>query len=115
MRGSSKVKSLRQQIEAERRRKNIFFYSVVALFLISIIVPAIFGERGLVKYYELKKVEKTLKTEIHTLQQNNDQLRREISQLKNNSFLREKYAREDYRLAKPGEYIYYFKNNNNEK
>lgn len=106
-----RTKNLRQQIEAERKKRNLFFYSIVGLVFIYIFISAVFGERGLLKYYELKNVENRLKSEIEVIKQNNEQLKAEINSLNSESFLKEKYARENFRLAKPGEYIYNFKNN----
>ncbi len=105
------TKGLRQQVIAEKKKKNLFFFSVIAIAFLYIIISSVFGERGLIKYYELKKTENALKTEIQNLQKGNEQLRKQIDSLNKDSFLKEKYARENFGLAKPEEYIYQFKDN----
>lgn len=111
MRGINKKRGLRQQVEAERKKRNIFFFSVVTIAFLYIVITSVFGERGLIKYYELKKTENALKAEIESLQKDNEQLKNQIDALNKDSFLKEKYARENFGLAKPEEYIYQFKDN----
>ncbi len=111
MKKGSRTKNLRQQIEAERRKRNIFFYSIFTIVFLYIFISGVFGSRGFLKYYELKNIESNLKVEIESLQKDNEHLKGQIDSLNSDSFLREKYARESFRLAKPGEYIYNFKNN----
>ncbi|MCX7913824.1 MAG: septum formation initiator family protein [Thermodesulfovibrionales bacterium] len=104
-----KVKNFRQQADSERKKRDIFFLLIVSLAFLYIIVSFVYGERGLIKYYELKKVERDLQAEIEALQKGNEKLRAEIEALSKDSFLKEKYARENFGLAKPEEYIYQFK------
>lgn len=109
MKTSPKNRSLRQQIDSERKKKDFFFFFLVGIAFLYVIISAVFGNRGLIKYYELKDTENRLKTEIQQLHKDNSLLKSQIESLKQESFLREKYAREKFGLAKPEEYIYQFK------
>lgn len=111
MRKSYKNLSLKQQIAYERKKKDIFFFLIIGIAFFYVIITAFFGNRGLIKYYELKDTEKKLKAEIESLQKDNSLLKSQVESLKQDSFLREKYAREKFGLAKPEEYIYQFKDN----
>jgi len=108
-RGSSQ--NLRQQIESERKKTDIIFFSFIIIVFFYVLFSAVFGDRGLIKYYELKQTEKRLKEEIEHLQNDNDLLKSQVESLHKDSFLKEKYARERFGLAKPEEYIYQFKEN----
>ncbi len=111
MRKSGKTKNLRQQVESERKKRSLFFFTFIAIAFLYVIISAVFGDRGLIKYYELKNTEKALRAEIESLQKGNEQLKTQIDALNKDSFLKEKYARENFGLAKPEEYIYQFKEN----
>ena len=50
-----------------------------------------------------------VETEISTLEAENKTLKTRVSALKDDDFYKEKYAREEYGLAKSGEYIFQFK------
>lgn len=104
-----KAKNFRQQADSERRKMDVLFFLIISLAFLYIIISLVYGERGLIKYYELKKVEKSIQAEIESLQKGNEQLRIQIEALSRDSFLKEKYARENFGLAKPEEYIYQFK------
>ncbi len=110
-----RTKNFRQQADFERRRADILFFLVFSIAILYTIIHLVFGERGLIKYYELKRVEKTIQAEIESLRKGNDQLRSQIEALSRDSFLKEKYARENFGLAKPDEYIYLFRDENERK
>ncbi len=109
MKRSYKNQNLRQQIDSERKKKDFFFFLLVGIAFVYVIITAVFGNRGLIKYYELKDTENKLKAEIEYLQKDNSLLKQQAESLKQDSFLKEKYAREKFGLAKPEEYIYQFK------
>ncbi len=109
MKRSYKKHNLREQIDSERKKKDFFFFLLVGIAFVYVIITAVFGNRGLIKYYELKDTENKLKAEIEYLQKDNSLLKQQTESLKQDSFLKEKYAREKFGLAKPEEYIYQFK------
>lgn len=111
MRKNSGTKNLRQQVESERKKRELFFFTLITIAFLYVIISSVFGSRGLIKYYELKKTENSLNAEIESLQKSNEQLKTQIDALNKDSFLKEKYARENFGLAKPEEYIYQFKEN----
>lgn len=111
MRKKSGTQNLRQQVESERKKRDLFFFSIIAVAFLYVIISAVFGNRGLIKYYELKNTENNLKAEIESLQKSNEHLKTQTDALSRDSFLKEKYARENFGLAKPEEYIYQFKDN----
>lgn len=111
MKKSDKSQNLRQQIESEIKKRDLIFFSLIAIAFLYILISAVFGNRGLIKYYELKNTENRLKAEIQHLQKDNNLLKTQVESLNKDSFLKERYARERFGLAKPEEYIYQFKDN----
>ncbi len=111
MKKRDKSQNLKQQVESELKKRDLFFFSLITIAFLYIFISAVFGNRGLIKYYELKNTENRLKAEIEHLQKDNTLLKTQVDSLKRDSFLKEKYAREKFGLAKPEEYIYQFKEN----
>jgi cell division protein FtsB len=109
MKGKIHTRNLRQQVTSERRRRNIIFFTIVTLAFLYIFIALVFGKMGFLKYNELTTTKKRLNTEIVTLEQENLALKNHITALKDDNYYIEKYAREEYGLAKPGEYIFQFK------
>ena len=109
MRGRIQPRNLRQQVTVERRRRNIIFFTIVTLAFFYIVIALVLGNMGFLKYTALTKTKNTLGTEINTLEKENKALKAHVSALKNDGFYIEKYAREEYGLAKPDEYIFQFK------
>ncbi|HXW69686.1 MAG TPA: septum formation initiator family protein [Dissulfurispiraceae bacterium] len=110
MRGRIQPKNLRQQVTLERRRRSIIFFTIVILAFFYMGIALVLGNMGFLKYVELTKNKDRLGTEINTYEKENKALRAHVSALKDDAFYIEKYAREEYGLAKPGEYIFQFKN-----
>lgn len=111
MRGMMKPKNLRQQVTFERRRRNIAFFTVVTLTFFYMAAALVFGNMGFLKYNTLKKTKAGLDVEISALEKDNKALKSRITALKDDKFYIEKYAREEYGLAKPDEYIFQFQDN----
>lgn len=105
----ARAKNLRQQVTEERKRRTVLFFTVAAAALIYLSVTMIAGNMGLFKYHELKSTRDRLEKEIVTLEEENESLKRHVTALKEDGFYIEKYAREEYGLAKPDEYIFQFK------
>lgn len=64
---------------------------------------------GLLKYISLTKTKNGLDASIAALDKENKTLKTHVDSLKKDNFYLEKYAREEYGLAKPDEYIFQFK------
>ena len=109
MRSRIQPRNLRQQVSVERRRRNIIFFTLVTLAFFYMVITLVLGNMGFLKYAALTKNKNKLTTEINMLEKENKDLKTHVSALKDDSFYIEKYAREEYGLAKPGEYIFQFK------
>jgi|SRR5208283_5837881 len=109
MRNRIQPRNLRQQVTVERRRRNIIFFTIVTLAFLYMVIALVLGNMGLLKYTELTKTKGRLDTEINMLEKENKALKTRVNALKDDKFYIEKYAREEYGLAKPDEYIFQFK------
>src|SRR5208283_1790424 len=101
MRGRIQPRNLRQQVTVEGRRRNIVFFTLVTIAFFYIVIALVLGNMGFLKYTALTKTKNTLVTEIGTLEKENKALKAHVSSLKDDNFYIEKYAREEYGLAKP--------------
>ena len=111
MRSRIQQSNLRQQVSVERRRRNAIFFTVVILAFFYMGTAFLFGNMGLFKYMKLTSTQKKLETEIGAMDKDNKEMKKHIGALKNDDFYIEKYAREEYGLARPDEYIFQFKEN----
>lgn len=111
MRSKIQPRNLRQQVTVERKRRNIIFFTIITLVFLYIGTTLIFGDMGLIKYLKLKKTKNNLETEISVLEKENKILKSQINALKEDPYYIEKYAREEFGLAKPDEYIFQFQGN----
>jgi cell division protein FtsB len=99
---------LERQVRAEANRNRMIFYTIIVLSLAYLTISLVFGDMGLMKYLELNKTRKGLEKQIADISQQNQQLRQQLSALKEDPFYREKIAREEYGLSKPEEYIFQY-------
>jgi cell division protein FtsB len=60
---------------------------------------------GLLRYKELSKTKNRLAAQVNEIEAENEQLRSQLRAVKEDPYTKEKHAREDYGLAKPGEII----------
>jgi len=99
-----------RQIKAERRKARVLFYGLSLIVLLYLFVSLVFGERGIITYFKLKKSHSILQHQIAELKRNNQLLQKEVNLLKKDSysFIIEKKAREDLNMAKEDEYIFIF-------
>jgi cell division protein FtsB len=65
----------------------------------------LFGDLGLLRYKELSKTKNRLAAQVNEIEAENEQLRSQLRAVKEDPYTKEKHAREDYGLAKPGEII----------
>jgi cell division protein FtsB len=99
---------LEKQVIAEAKKNRMIFYTIIVLSFFYLSISLVFGDMGLVKYFELKKTRKSLERQITEVHQQNEQLKLQLKSLKDDPFYREKLAREEYGLSKPDEYIFQY-------
>lgn len=99
---------LRRQVSAELRKRRLVFFTVSLLGILYIIMNGLFGDMGLLRYLELRKTKVQLETQIREIEQDNAKLRGQLKSIKEDPFMKEKHAREDYGLAKPDELIFQY-------
>jgi cell division protein FtsB len=97
---------LRKQVASEIRKRKLIFFTVILLSFFYLLVSIIFGDMGLLKYRELYTTKTRLEAQIKEIEGENKQLRSQMQSVKEDPYYKEKHAREDYGLAKPGEYIF---------
>lgn len=92
-----------QKIRITRRT-----YLIPAGCLAFILFFTVFGERGLLRIYEMRQEKKRIDGKVTELRTENDKLRLEIAALHNDRYHLERIARKDLGLVKPNEVIYQF-------
>ncbi len=99
------VNQLRRQVASEKKKRRLIFLTVILLSFCYLLVSSIFGDMGLLKYKKLYKTKTRLETQVREIEAENEQIRTQIKSIKEDPYTKEKHAREDYGLAKPGEII----------
>jgi len=99
------VNQLRRQVASEKRKRRLIFFTIVLLSFSYLLISMIFGDMGLLRYRELYKTKTRLEAQIKEIEVENEQLRSQVKSIKEDPYTKEKHAREDYGLAKPGEII----------
>lgn len=99
---------LRKQVLSEMRKKRLIFATFVILSFIYLTISLVFGDMGIIRYLELNETRHTLEKQIAEIHVQNEQLKNQLKLLKEDSFYREKLAREEFGLAKPDEYIFQY-------
>jgi len=92
-----------QKIRITRRT-----YLIPAGCLAFILFFTVFGERGLLRIYEMRQEKKRIDEKVSELKTENDKLRTEIAALHNDRYHLERIARKELGLVKPNEIIYQF-------
>lgn len=92
-----------QKIRITRRT-----YLIPAGCLAFILFFTVFGERGLLRIYEMRQEKQRIDEKVSELKTENDKLRTEIAALHNDRYHLERIARKDLGLVKPNEIIYQF-------
>lgn len=85
-------------------RRNAIF--VMALLSLVLLMHEVFGRNGYMTLRREKKDYSALQQQIQKVSKENQQLEQKIHALKNNPEAIEKQARDQLRLARPGEIIY---------
>jgi len=89
------------------RAENILPAILIFLLLYSIII-LLFGRNNIFKYFSNLEKRQAILNEIKALRKENDQLYKQIDELKHNYFVIEKEARENLGLVKENEEIFIF-------
>jgi len=94
--------------EAERKRKLRRGAMVFTLYTVFVAgaVAALFGEGGMTDLWRLQKELRTARLELAEQQRKVEALREAILRLRRDPSARERIAREELGLARPGEYIF---------
>ncbi len=82
-----------------------FLIIVIGLGLFALVVHTVFGERGYLGLRSQRGEYERLKQEVWTLEEENQQLKEEIKALKSDPNAVERVAREELKMAKPGETV----------
>lgn len=85
------------------RRK--LFILLLATMSLSFIVNSVFGQKGLLDIYRARRTLEATKAEIHKLQADNTELRRQIDRLERDPLSAEEIARGELGLMKADEYL----------
>lgn len=83
-------------------------FIVPAAVILFILFFTVFGERGLLRIYELNREMNELVLRSESLKQENENLKREIEALKSDKRYLESIARRDFGLVRPNEVVYQF-------
>lgn len=92
-----------QKIRITRRT-----YLIPAGCLAFILFFTVFGERGLLRIYEMRQEKKRIDGKVTELRAENEKLRLEIAALHNDRYHLERIARKELGLVRPNEIIYQF-------
>lgn len=79
---------------------------VLILLSITLAIHEIFGDHGLLALRRQKRVYESLQQQIHQLQKENQQLEQQVKGLKSDPKAIERLAREQMKMARPGEVIF---------
>lgn len=99
---------LRKQVVSEIKKKRLIIFILIILSFTYLATTLLLGDAGLLKYRELSNKKLSLKKEITELEKENTRIKTQIKSLKENPFYSEKYAREEFGLARPDEYIFQY-------
>lgn len=99
---------LKNQVKAEMKKRRLIFLTFVILCFVYLSINLVFGDMGLVRFAELNRTKADIEKQITDINKQNEQLKTQIDLLKKDPFYSEKFAREEYGLAKPDEYIFQY-------
>lgn len=99
---------LRKQVVSEIKKKRLITCILIALSFIYLMISFLFGDSGFIRYMELTKRKTLFENQITELRNENISIKNQLLSLKQNPFYMEKYAREEFGLARPDEYIFQY-------
>jgi len=83
-------------------------YLIPAAVILFLLFFTVFGERGLLRIYELNREKQEIARRSEALSLENENLKREIEALKSDRRYLESIARKDFGLVRPNETVYQF-------
>lgn len=83
-------------------------YLIPLLCFAFILFFTVFGDKGLLRIIELREDKARIEKQLTTVNQDNEQLKREIIALRTDHRYLESIARRDFGLVRPNEVIYQF-------
>jgi len=104
----SSDKLLEKQVRLELKKRRLIFFTFVVLSFIYLSISLVFGDLGLFRYIELNRTKKSMEMQLAEINRQNEQIRSQIKMLKEDPFYKEKFAREEFGMAKPDEYIFQY-------
>lgn len=87
-------------------------YVIPAVCLAFILFFTVFGDKGLLRIYELKQDKNKIEARLADNKEDNEKLKREIVALKSDRRYLESIARKDFGLVRSNEVIYQFPQEN---
>lgn len=87
-------------------------YLAAAASIAFILFFTVFGEKGLLRIYELKKDKALIDSRLMVINESNEQLRREVVALQTDRRYLESIARKDLGMVRSNEVVYQFPNVN---
>jgi len=99
---------LRKQVVSEIKKKRLITLIFIVLSFVYLGLNLLLGDAGLLKYKDLSKKKQQFEREITELEKENARIKTQIESLKENPFYAEKYAREEFGLARPDEYVFQY-------
>jgi len=87
-------------------------YVAAAGCLAFILFFTVFGEKGLLRIYELKKDKYLIESKLAGIRGENEKLKREVVALQSDRRYLESIARKDFGMVRGNEIIYHFSENN---
>ena len=103
--------------QMKRTRRFRHYLSYVSLGVLSLFfgLIAVFGDRGLIELYRVRRATHLVQQELQVLREGNQHLLQEIQGLRDDPFYIEKIAREELGLAHPGEILILLPREDDEK
>jgi cell division protein FtsB len=108
MRAYQGDKALWRQVRAEKKKRRHVFWTIALLSLAYMFAIFMFGDMGYIKYRKLRNMSRSMHAQIARLKDENARIKNLLEDYRKNDYLVEKHAREDYGLARKGEYIFLF-------
>jgi cell division protein FtsB len=97
----------RKQVYHDRKIRHLVFITSGILMIIYLTLNLITGDNGLLKYVKLRSTREKLLAETMAMQNQNEDIQKQIESLKKDPAVIEELARE-YGLTKEGELIFKF-------
>lgn len=99
---------LRKQVTSELKKKRLITFTIILLIFIYVFISMIFGDMGLLRYKRLYNTKIDMEKQIKEIRKENEELKTQIKLLNEDPFYKEKFARENFGLAQPDEYIFLY-------